>query len=78
MTQVMAKRMKVFESSLANVTSMCFKMPQIDKTTGLYMVNDTFYEQDRATSPTRFFNRCALAPTGRKGAPSYYVTELPH
>ena len=41
------KKNEVFENSLAYVTWMCFKTPQIDKTTGLYMVNDTFYEQDR-------------------------------
>ena len=71
------KKNEVFENSLAYVTWMCFKTPQIDKTTGLYMVNDAFYEQDRVMSPRRFLNRCALAPTGRKGAASYYVTELP-
>ena len=45
------KKNEVFENSLAYVTWMCFKTPQIDKTTGLYMVNDTFYEQDRVMSP---------------------------
>ena len=67
---------EVHENLLAYVTWMCFKTPAIEKKTGLHMVNNAFYEQDRVISPRRFVNRCALAPAG-KSSSSYYVIELP-
>ena len=55
----MAKRMKCPILCYADV-------PQIDKTTGLYMVNDTFYEQDRVMSPRRFLTAVLLHPLEEK------------
>ena len=54
---------------------MCFKSPEIDKLSRLYMVSNKFYEQDRIISPRRFEGRCALAQAG-KGS-SFNVLELP-
>jgi len=65
---------EVHENLLAYVTWMCFKIPAIEKKTGLHMVNNAFYEQDRVISPRRFVNLCALAG---KNSSSCYVIELP-
>ena len=46
-----------------------------EKKTGLYMMNNAFYEQDRVISPRRFVNCCVLASTERNN--SYYFVELP-
>ena len=54
---------------------MSFKSYELDTLSGLHMVNNKFYEQDRITSPWRFAGRCVLAPAG-KGS-SFYVIELP-
>ena len=55
---------EVHQNLLAYVTWMCFKTPEIEKKN--WMVNNTFYEQDRVRSPRRFVNRCALAPAGKE------------
>ena len=60
----------------AYVTWLTFRSPSKDKTSGLFMVNNTFYERDRILSPRRFVNRCILAPVAWKTS-SFYVCELP-
>ena len=57
---------EVHQNLLAYVTWMCFKTPAIEKKN--WMLNNTFYEQDRVISPRRFVNRCALAPAGRNSS----------
>ena len=54
---------------------MSFKSPELDKLSGLYMVSNKFYEQDKIISPRRFAGRSVLAQAG-KGT-SFYVVELP-
>ena len=48
--------------------------PELDKLSGLYMVSNTFYEQDKIISPRRFAGRCVLAQAGN--GTSFYVVEL--
>ena len=68
---------KLMEDKLfAYVTWLVFRSPSKDKTSGLFMVNNTFYERDRILSPRRFVNRCILAPVAGKTS-SFYVCELP-
>ena len=66
---------EIKEYILCYVKWMCFKSPEIDKSSKHYMVSDKFYEQDRIISPRRFEGRFTLAPAG-KGS-SFYVIELP-
>ena len=63
------------EKTLAYVAWMTFKSPERDKASGLYMVNNTYYETDKIISPRRFVNRCTLARV--RDSASYYVSELP-
>ena len=75
-------KIEVHQNLLAYVIWMCFKTPAIEKKN--WMVNNTFYEQDRVISPRRFVNRCALAPAGRSSSSymllsfhdSYCINEL--
>ena len=67
--------MNMEDKTLAYVTWMPFKSPEQDKASGLYMVNNTYYETDKIISPRRFVNRCTLAKVRESG--SYYVLELP-
>ena len=56
---------EIKECILCYVKWMCFKSPEIDKSSKHYMVSDKFYEQDRIISPRRFEGRCTLAPAGK-------------
>ena len=64
------------EKCYCYVSWMTFKSPEKDVVSGLYMVNNTFYGQDKIISPRRIVNRCILAPLGGNSS-GYYVTELP-
>ena len=64
------------EKCYCYVSWMTFKSPEKDAVSGFYMVNNTFYEQDKIISPRRIVNRCILAPLLGKRS-GYYVTELP-
>ena len=50
---------EIWEFIFSYVEWMSFRSPELDKLSGLYMVNNKFYEQDRIT---RFAGRCVLAP----------------
>lgn len=61
---------------LAYVTWMTFHSPEKDKISGLFVVNNSYYERDRIVSPRRFIKRCTLVPVGKKSS-SYNIAELP-
>ena len=65
---------EIRECILSYVKWVSFKSPELDKLSGLYMVSNKFYEQDKIISPRRFAGRCVLAQAG-KGI-SFYVVEL--